>query len=217
MGLTGLLLVGFVVAHLLGNLLLLFPEGEPFNAYAHKLESLGGLIIVAEIGLTVLFGVHILSAMGLLFDSRKARPIKYAVVNSKGGPTKNTWASRNMAITGSILLFFVVLHIFHFAKGPGIEEGYVTTLHGENIRDLHRLVVESFHNPVVVTFYCLVMAFMGMHLRHGFWSAFQSLGAANKRLTGPLYALAWGLALVLTLGFFILPLWIYFDVGARFR
>ena len=83
-----------------------------------------------------------------------------------------------MILTGLVLLAFLVIHIWQFKFGPAIEEGYVAQLHGENVRDLHRLVVETFKKPGYVLFYVFSMSLLGMHVRHGFWSALQSMGSS---------------------------------------
>ena len=213
MALTGLGLVIFVILHLLGNVLLYFPHGEAFNAYALKLESLGALLLIAEGGLVGTFLVHILLAFGVTWTKSSARPIGYQMSVSKGGDSKNTILSRNMIITGVVLLVFVVLHIWHFKFGPGMAEGYVTEIKGEKARDLHRWVVESFQNGWIVTGYVAVMIVLGSHIRHGFWSAFQSLGLNYPKCSKPIYCFAAVLAVLLALGFLGIPIWIYLGLG----
>jgi len=210
MALSGLALVGFIIVHLLGNLTLFAPDSTPFNAYVQKLYSMGPLLLVAEGGLVFLFVLHMVTAIRITIKNKAARPEKYAVQQSKKGPSKSNLASRNMIISGLILLVFLVIHIADFRLGPGVNEGYVTTINGQQTRDLHRLVVEEFKEPGEVVFYVAVMLFLGMHLRHGFWSAFQSLGALNPRLEKPIYAAGLGLALLLAAGFLLIPLWLYF-------
>ena len=114
-----------------------------------------------------------------------------------------------MIITGSVIGAFLVFHIWQFKFGPGVESGYVAQVHGKEVRDLHRLVVETFKQPLFVAIYCFVMALLGMHLRHGFWSAFQSLGVNNPRISKPIYGMAWVIAVLVSAGFFFIPVWIY--------
>jgi len=207
-GLTGVGLIGFVIAHVAGNLTLLV-GGPAFNEYAQKLHNLGPLLIVAELGLVGLFLLHAVSAVTVWWDGRQARADRNTVVASKGPPSKQTFASRTMIITGSILLVFVVLHVVHFRFGPGMAEGYVTTVKGEQARDLYRLVVETFKQPVPVIAYMAVMLLLGFHLRHGVWSAFQSLGALTPGLRGFAFGAALVVAVVVAFGFLVIPPYIY--------
>lgn len=217
MSVSGLGLVGFVIAHLVGNLTLLEPSGAWFNQYAAKLESYGPMLYAAEVGLVGIFLLHVVMAIWVTLENKRARPVGYSVQASKHGPSKSSWGSRNMIITGIVLLVFLIVHLKNFKFGPGIAEGYVTSLHGESARDLHRTVVEAFQNPWLVTFYVGCMVLLGIHLRHGFWSAFQSLGLMYHRMSAAIYCLAWFLAVALALGFVVLPIWLHFNVGGMLK
>ena len=209
MALTGLSLVGFVITHFLANLLLYLPSGDKYNAYSHGLFSWGALIYIAEAGLALLFLIHIVTAVQLKLKNKKARPEKYKhSMKTKHIETANT-SSKTMVVTGIILALFLVLHVKTFRFGPGIEQGYVTTLQGETARDLTRLVVEEFQNPLYVIIYCFVMIVFGIHIRHGIWSAFQSLGFLNEKYSGPLHKLSLVIAIVMSAGFFFIPIWLY--------
>jgi succinate dehydrogenase / fumarate reductase, cytochrome b subunit len=211
MALTGLLLVGFLVTHLSANLLLYSKDGELFNAYAEKLASFGFLLYVAEAGLVAFFLFHAVTGIRLAFLKRSATPMKYAVNQSKGGPSKWGFAANNMAITGTLLLIFLILHVKHFKYGPGISEGYVTELAGgAEARDLHRYVIEEFKEPKEVLLYSAAMLFLGFHLRHGIWSAFQSLGLTKENNSKAIYIVGGLLGLLLALGFLSIPAYIYF-------
>lgn len=214
MALTGLGLVGFIITHLAANLLLYKKDGTAFNQYAHSLEGFGVLLYVAEIGLLALFVLHILTAIRLKIGYKMARPTGYVSQRSKGAPSRSNLASRNMVISGLILMVFLVLHVFHFKFGPGIAEGYVINSDAGQVRDLHRWVVENFKNPVYVALYVGAMLFLGMHLRHGFWSAFQSLGAMSPKVSCAMYCAALAVAVLLAGGFLFIPIWIYFGMGA---
>ena len=207
-GLTGLLLMLFVLAHLAGNLTLLAGT-DAFNAYAEGLHRLGVVVLLAEIGLTALVAAHVLSAVAVYNDRRAARNVRYAVVASKGGSSKQSVFSRSMIVTGSVLLVFLVVHVWQFRFGPSIAEGYVTLLHGEPVRDRYRLVAETFQNPLWVVFYLAVMVLLGFHLRHGFWSAFQSLGLLAPHTRALAFSAGGVVALVITVGFLLLPLWLF--------
>lgn len=117
-----------------------------------------------------------------------------------------------MIVTGLILLIFLIIHLFSFKYGPGVAEGYVVNVDGEHIRDLKRLVVEKFQSPFYTFGYVGVMMLLGFHLRHGVWSALQSIGAMNPRWTPAVYTLAAIVGVLIAVGFFVLPLWIYFGL-----
>ncbi|MGK5082076.1 succinate dehydrogenase cytochrome b subunit [Bdellovibrionota bacterium FG-1] len=217
MALSGLGLVLFSLIHLLGNLSLYKVNGTTFNFYAHTLMGLGGLLVVAEVGLTALFLLHILMGFTLTGKNRTARPIAYQGLRTKGGASYSNLSSRNMIITGGILFAFLILHIWQFRFGPAEAAGYVTQANGVEVRDLHRLVYETFRNPFFVFVYMGSMALLGTHLRHGFWSAFQSLGAVNARWLPPIRLLGMVLSFILAFGFFLIPLWIYFDIPGALK
>lgn len=210
MAITGLALVGFIITHLAGNLLLYKSDGEAFNAYAHKLASYGFLLYIAEAGLAAFFLIHAVNGILLALGAKAATPKKYAVSKSKGGESRWGWASNNMAITGTVLLIFLILHVKHFKFGPGIEQGYATTLDGEQARDLYRYVHEEFKEKGEVAFYTIVMLLLGVHLRHGIWSAFQSLGLTRENNTKKIYFIGGVLGALLAAGFLFIPLYIYF-------
>ena len=119
-----------------------------------------------------------------------------------------TVASKSMLITGIVLLIFIPLHVWMFKFNGGRAFGEAL-LHGKPVKDLHAVVDAAFRSPVVVGCYMAVMFLLGFHLRHGFWSALQSLGAMRPQWSGAIYTLGFAVALLLAGGFFILPLWIY--------
>ncbi len=208
-GITGLGLVGFVITHLIGNLTLLI-GAEAFNEYTYFLHHLGHgwFVILAEMGLIGFFLLHIVSGLRVAMSRRLGRPKGYVVRGDAGSPSRKTAASRSMAISGIFLLVFVVLHVRHFKFGPE----YTTLVHGEPSRDLYRLVVAEFQEPLVVGAYVLSMLFLGLHLRHGVWSMIQSLGGLSRKLLPLAYTAALFVGALLALGFIILPLYIYFFV-----
>lgn len=217
MAVTGLALTAFVIVHFLGNLTLYFPDNSVFNSYAGFLVNLGEVIEVLEIGLLLIFVLHLFLAIVLKINHRRARPQGYEhSLKTKGGDNRNTVSSRFMIVTGILLFGFLILHVKQFHFGPNIEDGYRATVSGKEVRDLYRLVSEIFHNPLFVGVYLLSMIALGLHLRHGIWSAFQSLGVLNARLTGPFYKLALILSILIALGFFFIPLWFYFDIPQKF-
>ena len=209
-GVTGLALVGFLLEHLYSNLLYFSSDPDAYNENAHFLISLD-LVYVLELGLLTFFVVHIIVGVSIYLKKRKARPVGYATYRSAGKPSRQSLSSRTMIVTGLVLLAFLVIHIISFKYGPGIEEGFVVTIDGEPVRDLKRLLEEKFQHPAYAFGYPCVMILLGFHLRHGIWSAFQSLGAMNPRLTPVVYTLGGVLAVLIAVGFLVLPLWIFFS------
>lgn len=212
--LTGLMLVVFITVHLIGNLALLRSDSTPFNKYCHFLESTGILLYVVEIGLVAVFLFHIVMAIAVWFDKKRARPEPYIVNKDAGSPSKKTWSSKNMIITGLVLIVFTVIHVITFKYGPGVADGYMSNINGVEMRDLYRVVAETFHNIYYVIAYLTVIILLGLHLRHGFWSAFQSLGLQHPRLVPLIYSLGIIITIALAVGFLFLPIYIYFGGGA---
>lgn len=211
-GVTGIGLMLFIVGHLLGNLQL-FIGPEMFNSYGHKLESLGPLLYLIELGLIAFFLSHAALGVSIYLKKKKAKPVTYAVQKSAGGASKQSASSKSMMVTGSIILLFTVMHVITFKYGPGVKEGYTQVINGVEVRDLYRLVVEKFTNPLYAFGYVAIMLLLGTHLRHGFWSAFQSLGTMNKKYSPAIYTLSAVFAAFIALGFLVLPLWIFFTKG----
>lgn len=212
-GATGVLLLLFIVGHLAGNLTI-FAGKDALNAYAATTHSLGGLLIAIELALGAVFLLHAVSAILVWRDNRRARSVRYSQMRSQGGSSKQTVASRSMIVTGLVLLVFLVIHLWQFRFGPGEAQGYVASLDGREVWDLHRIVVEVFKQPAWVAFYMVVMLLLGLHLRHGFWSAFQSIGALNPRLRPFAFSAGVVFAVVIAAGFFVLPLFVYLYVPA---
>lgn len=187
---TGLLLCGFLVSHLAGNLLLLV-SSDAFNLYAHKLISMGPLLYVAEAGLSVIFLAHLGLAMKLNMENMKSRG-KYQVKTKTGRGT--TFASSTMPYTGLVLLVFLVLHLIQFKYGSH----YETTIDGVVMRDLTKTVMEYFSSLGGTLWYVFAMACAAIHTSHGFASAFQSMGwnhgkyFKNVKRLGYIYAIAVG-------------------------
>ncbi|PCJ19837.1 MAG: succinate dehydrogenase [Candidatus Cloacimonadota bacterium] len=189
MAVTGLMLYGFLITHLMGNFLL-FLGAEKFNTYGHMLIT-NPMIIPMEIGLLSLFVIHIALALTSAKENMAARPVNY------GAPlcTKFTKvSSQTMVLSGMAVLVFLVVHIVGVKYGTH----YTVDYHGVVMRDLHRLLVEIYHNPIVTIFYVASMGILGFHITHGLQSAFQTLGFNHKKYTPMIKAtsffLGWGLA-----------------------
>ncbi|MBE0565074.1 MAG: succinate dehydrogenase cytochrome b subunit [Krumholzibacteria bacterium] len=206
-GITGLALFGFVCVHLLGNLTLLIGPNA-FNSYAHFLETAahGWLIYAFEVYIIAVFLFHIVSAVTVAWtDKRKARQAGYKYSRDAGGKSRKSLASRSMIYTGAILLVFIIGHIFLFKFNGGNPH----TLDEHGYKDLYKVVDEVFASLGFVIFTVVSMILLGLHLRHGFWSAFQSLGWANDRYLPLLENLARVVAVVIAVGYIILPIYMH--------
>ena len=209
MSLSGIVMLGFVIGHLVGNLQLLSGNGDAFNKYGHFLVSLGGLLVLTELFLVACLVIHVITAISIVRGKRAARPDSYNKPKSAGGASRKTVGSSTMIYTGLLVLIFIIVHVKTFKYGPAEAEGYVTTVDGVEVRDLHRLVVEKFQQIEWVVGYVAAMILLGLHLSHAFWSALQSLGFYHDRYTPVLFTAGRALAVLISLGFLIIPIWIY--------
>lgn len=207
MAITGLSMVLFLIEHLSGNLLLFSKDPLPYNKYSDFLLSFGWLIIAAELVLVGILLLHVFSGISIALGTLKARPESYKKSANASGPSKKTFSSTTMIYTGLLTFAFIVIHLKTFKYGAYYE---MPPVDGVVMRDLHRLVWEVFRNPYYVAWYVGTLMFLGFHLRHGFWSAFQSLGISYPRCTPLIYSLGLFLSIVIAAGFIGIPLWIYF-------
>lgn len=201
LGLTGLALVGFLMEHLVGNLLM-YKSADSFNGYAHMLES-SELILPAELGLLALFLVHILLAITVTVENKSARPEVYSMYASKGG---RTLASKTMIYTGVLIFVFLVLHLLHFRFG-------VQSLDAEGRRNLYAAILALFRSPVYVAWYVLAVCLVGLHVSHGFQSALRSIGLNHPKYTPALESLSCLFGFLFAIGFSSFALWAHFFKG----
>lgn len=173
-GVTGLLLCGFLLTHFLGNTLL-FVGPDAFNLYAHTLTS-NPMIYLAEAILGAIFLSHLAMALKLTIENKHARGGQEYYIKTRTG-RGSTFASSTMPYTGAIILVFLVLHLLQFKFGPE----YQTVVGGVEMRDIYKTVVEYFQSPLNVLWYVFAMIVAGIHVSHGFWSAFQSIGFNHKK------------------------------------
>lgn len=202
-GLTGLGLSGFVLSHMLGNLLILV-SAEKYNLYSHMLVS-NPLLPLAEVALVALFFVHVGLALSLARESRKAKGQKPVSVPTKNQCDRASFASRSMVYTGLLTFVFLVLHLITFKYGAH----YSTVIAGVEMRDIHRLVIEKFKDPLYVGFYIFCLLVLGVHLSHGAAALVQSVGMGSVR-NKCLKKAAYAFALIITLGFICQPIYIMF-------
>ena len=202
MGLTGLGLALFVLVHMLGNLLI-FAGGKAYNLYAHQLEE-NSLLFVFEVGLLILFLLHIILAVVLSIRNRLARPERY--VYSASGPKATTWYQKSLIAQGAVILVFVILHLISFKFGAY----YEVTYEGKTVRDIFRVVVEAFQNPMTVIWYLVALLILSVHLFHGVSSSFQSLGFSHSRFNLWIKRINFVYVALVTVGYISLPLYIFF-------
>jgi succinate dehydrogenase / fumarate reductase cytochrome b subunit len=207
LALTGLALFGFLVVHLVGNLLALSGPAA-FNAYSHALIS-NPLIYLAEAGLGAIFVLHVFKAVTNWSANRTARPIPYRRKRWAGHTSRKSVASTTMIVSGLVTFVFVVLHLKTFKFGPW----YTDPAHPD-VRDLYRLLIEVFQSPLYVVFYVICMGLIFLHLRHGLSSALQSLGLTHPRYDALVLVGGTVLALLLGGGFALVPVWAHV-VGSR--
>jgi succinate dehydrogenase / fumarate reductase cytochrome b subunit len=207
MALTGLALVGFVIAHMLGNLQIFLNDGgDALNSYAATLQGNRALLWSARSVLLVSVFLHIWSALKLTRAAKSARPVSYK---------KKTWfgeryAVRTMRVGGFIVLAFIVYHLLHFTVGTVHSGGYqpCDTIDGVFTCYAYENVISGFSNPLIGIFYIVAQVFLGMHLTHGVWSMTRTLGQGNPRFDGFARKVAIGIGLAITIGNSAIPLYV---------
>ena len=195
MALTGFCFVGFLTGHLVGNLTL-YGGRDAFNAYAEHLHALGPVITLVEWGLVTLAIIHVFTGFLLFLQNLKARPVRY-VVNKNGGG--RTLSSRLMPYTGFAILLFLIYHLlqFHF-----VDKTFTT---------IYDIVSLAFANVLNISFYLVAMVVVALHIRHGFWSLFQTLGANHPKYMPIIMGGSIVLSLIFGIGFGFLPVYVSFS------
>lgn len=201
-GLTGLGLCGFLLTHMAGNMLILVSP-QAYNEYSHALIT-NHLIYVAEIGLLGLFLLHFALATAHTVMGFRGRETQYAVRSN--GAKGTSWIQRSLWPQGAVILLFLILHLATFKYGPY----YTATYNGVEMRDLHQLVIDVFHQPGYVAWYVFALLILCLHLSHGFGSAFQTLGVNHPRYQRPIRMASLAYAAIITLGFLSQPFYVYF-------
>lgn len=204
MALSGLVLVGFAVGHMIGNLQM-FLDPKYINLYAHKLQSLGPALWLIRGFLLVCVVTHIVTAVQLVLENKKARPAGYDVKSK----LQASFASRTMKYSGVILLAFIVYHLLHFtvkSTDPRFHELTPFVLaDGTAVHDVYSMVALGFQCPLISGFYILSVGLLCLHLAHGISSMFQSLGIRNALWRGRLDKVALAVGVLLFAGFAAIP------------
>jgi len=192
MAVTGLLFLLFLTTHLLGNLSI-YGGPAAFVAYAERLHALGKLLVAAEVGMAAALIVHVTTAVLLFFENRRARPVRYAVDKSGGG---RTVSSQTMPYTGLLILGFIGVHLATFSHH------FVD----QTTRNIFQIAVAVFSQKVYLAIYLTGVVVVAFHVRHGLWSAFQTVGANHPKYMPFIQKLSVVFAVLVGLGFGSLPL-----------
>jgi succinate dehydrogenase / fumarate reductase, cytochrome b subunit len=213
---TGLVLTGFVIVHMLGNLQV-FLGPDAINSYAESLKKNGSLLWMVRLFLLTVFVVHIGMALRLNWQSKRARPIPYAYEQT----VQASFASRHMVVTGLVILAFTIFHIAHFTLGIVTGAHFQTTVFDSETQqkklvdayanyldlrdnqgrpDVYSMMIYGFRNPVLSLIYLVAQALLFLHLTHGVGSMFQTVGLNTPRAQGLIRGVAWTVALVVCVG-----------------
>jgi len=192
MALTGLCFCGFLAVHLVGNLTV-YGGRKMFLSYVDHLHALGVLINLAEIGLLILAVIHVTTGLILFVQNLRARPVRYVVRKNGGG---RTIGSATMPYTGVVILVFLVFHLagFHFADHTD--------------RTVYEILTGTFANPLYALLYVAAVVLVALHISHGFWSLFQTLGLNHAKYMPLVMGLNWLFATAVAAGFGLIPVYV---------
>ena len=192
MAVTGIGFLFFLCAHLIGNLTL-YGGSDAFNGYAERLHSLGGLLAVFNLGLIFLAVIHISTGLVLFVQNLQARPTRYQVDRRAGG---RTTSSVTMPYTGILILCFVIFHLINF------------TFVDKSNTTIYEIVSSAFASPLYVVIYIMAVIIVALHVRHGLWSAFQTIGANHPKYMPAMMIASLLFGLIVAMGFGVLPIYI---------
>ena len=199
MAVSGAVLFGFLIGHLVGNLQI-YAGPDKVNHYAKFLQSMPGPLWGARIVLLLSLILHVWSAFELWLLKREARPIDY---RRKANPS-SSYASRTMIWSGPIIGAFVVYHLLHFTFGTMLPGGLARLENGDI--DVYRNLITGFSQPLVTLFYVIAVSLLGVHLYHGLWSMFQSLGVSHPSYTPRFKQFAAAASILIAAGNISIPL-----------
>jgi succinate dehydrogenase / fumarate reductase cytochrome b subunit len=192
MAITGLLFLLFLTTHLLGNLSV-YGGPAAFVSYAEHLHDLGKLLVAAELGMAIALFIHVCTAIFLFLENRNARPVKYVVDKSGGG---RTFSSQTMPYTGLLILLFLAVHLSTFSHH----------IVDQSTRNIFQIATQVFSHKIFLAIYLVSMVIVALHVRHGLWSAFQTVGANHPKYMPFIQKLSIVFAVIVGIGFFSLPL-----------
>jgi succinate dehydrogenase / fumarate reductase cytochrome b subunit len=197
---SGLLLLGFLVAHVAGNLQV-FAGQDRLNAYAVSLRHLGPLLLALRLGLLATALVHVWITLQIARENREARGSAYAVVK----PLQARTSTRSMLLTGVMLLLFALYHLMHFTWHK-VHTEFSGRLDAQGRPDVYSMLVGSFHEPAIVVPYVVAMILLGLHLSHGISSFFQTMGWRHPRREKLLAAVGPALGTLIAAAYISIPL-----------
>ena len=206
---TGLFLCLFLIVHLSANCILLLPEEmarEMYNSYSTLLRE-NPLIKIVAYALYLSIILHVIYALLVTLQNRKAKPVKYAVNHSEAN---SSWASQNMGLLGVFILLFIVVHLANFWARIKLGMGESVRIDSFGNKDVYEVTSSLFHNIYYVIFYSLLMIPLGFHLNHGLKSAFKTLGFYHKTGLKIISKAALIYALIVSILFGIIPFIVYF-------
>jgi succinate dehydrogenase / fumarate reductase, cytochrome b subunit len=204
-GITGLALFLYLIIHVAGNLLV-FLGPDFFNKYAYTLEG-NPLLPIIEIGLLLIFVIHIYKTVRMFLGNQQARPVRYEMKKFAGRPSRKTFASATMIVSGLWLVVFLLIHVKAFRYG--VEHEWPA-----GGRDLYRLEMENFRNPLMTAFYVISMVVIGTHLWHGISSSFQSLGLDKPAWTRIILPAGKVIAVLIAGAFIVIAIWAHLQGAA---
>jgi len=193
--LTGLVLFGFVIGHLLGNLQIFLGSSEPINRYGAFLQGLGELLWLVRLVLFTMLALHVVFTIKLRAENRAARGVPYTVTQRRATSPAARW----MLLSGLMVLCFVIFHLLHFTvQVPAVNmvgQDFEKLHDAQGRHDVYRMMILGFSSPVASAFYIVGVALLALHLNHGIMSMFQTLGL-NSAKVRPLWekggpTLAW--------------------------
>lgn len=200
--LTGLGMVGFLVAHVSGNLLVFAGRPEPLAEYAEGLRKFPVLLLLARVGLIAMAVVHVVLAVKLNLANRAARPVAYHKKNF----IRASFASRTMVYTGLLILFYIFYHLRHFTWRADADLGALGPW------EVYKMLIMAFQDPVQVGLYVAAMIVLGLHLSHGISSLFQSLGLNHPKYNGLIRKTGPALGGLLALAYISIPVAVFFGI-----
>jgi len=205
MAVSGVLLFLFVIGHMLGNLQV-YLGPQAMNEYAELLHAKPALLWAVRLVMLAAVVAHMVTALQLTLRNRSARPVGYRMKKS----VATSYAARTMAIGGPLLLLYLIYHIAHLTLGYTNGLGYQhLPLDASGLPDVYHNVISSFQVPWCVAVYVVAQILLGLHLYHGAWSLFQSLGINHRRYNETLRSVASAIALAVVAGFLAVPIGVY--------
>lgn len=199
---TGLLLIGFLIGHLAGNLFI-YGGAEAFNGYAHKLEKLRPALYLVEAVLLVIFVIHLTLTALLVYDNVQARPERYAMKESQG---PRSLATQLMSPTGAIIVAFVIWHLLDFTFSD--HHGLRGILADGESYGLYGVVYNSFSDPFHSLLYIIAMIAIGFHLSHALQSFMQTFGFHSPVYTPVIKKISAGLGIIVATGYSSIPVYV---------